>query len=77
MFAFYHRNLFGTDANIQYHFLPIAVSYDSTNAAKKHSFQVHVGPMRSKSRGSIRLQSADSSKAPLISFNYMDKPKKQ
>ena len=58
--------------NIQYHFLPIAVSYDSANAANQHSFQVHVGPMRSKSRGSIRLQSTDPSDDPLISFNYMD-----
>ena len=41
--------------DIQYHFLPMAVSYDGSNQATQHGFQAHVGPMRSKSRGSVRL----------------------
>ncbi|TJZ94139.1 choline dehydrogenase [Paracoccus gahaiensis] len=57
--------------DIQYHFLPLAVRYDGKSAAKGHGFQAHVGPMRSKSRGSVRLSSADPAAAPQIRFNYM------
>ena len=45
--------------DIQYHFLPIAVRYDGKAAAEGHGFQAHVGPMRSISRGSVTLRSAD------------------
>lgn len=57
--------------DIQYHFLPLAVRYDGKAAAEGHGFQAHVGPMRSKSRGSVRLASADPAAAPEIRFNYM------
>lgn len=57
--------------DIQYHFLPLAVRYDGKSAAKGHGFQAHVGPMRSKSRGTVRLASPDPSAAPEIRFNYM------
>ena len=57
--------------DIQYHFLPIAVRYDGKASASGHGFQAHVGPMRSKSRGSVTLRSADPAAAPRIRFNYM------
>ncbi|MDW3222687.1 MAG: choline dehydrogenase [Paracoccaceae bacterium] len=57
--------------DIQYHFLPIAVRYDGKVAPEGHGFQAHVGPMRSISRGSVSLASADPDAAPRISFNYM------
>ncbi len=57
--------------DIQFHFLPIAVRYDGQAAAEGHGFQAHVGPMRSESRGEIRLRSADPMDDPLIRFNYM------
>ncbi len=57
--------------DIQFHFLPIAVRYDGKAAAEGHGFQAHVGPMRSPSRGHVRLRSADPAEAPLIRFNYM------
>ncbi|MEZ5924041.1 MAG: choline dehydrogenase [Hyphomicrobiaceae bacterium] len=57
--------------DIQYHFLPAAIRYDGRSAAKSHGFQVHVGPMRSKSRGNIRLRSPDPKTPPAIQFNYM------
>ena len=60
--------------DIQYHFLPIAIRYDGQAAAEGHGFQAHVGPMRSKSRGQITLQSSDPSAAPKIEFNYMSDP---
>src|ERR1700722_14714990 len=60
--------------DIQYHFLPMAVSYDGSNQATQHGFQAHVGPMRSKSRGSVTLVSADVREPPRIRFNYMSHP---
>ena len=60
--------------DIQYHFLPIAVRYDGKAAAGGHGFQVHVGPMRSKSRGAVTLRSANPEDAPVIRFNYMSDP---
>ncbi|MEM9049081.1 MAG: choline dehydrogenase [Pseudomonadota bacterium] len=60
--------------DIQYHFLPLAVRYDGQAAAEGHGFQAHVGPMRSPSRGTVRLRSADPADAPAIRFNYMSDP---
>ena len=60
--------------DIQYHFLPVAIRYDGKLAAKSHGFQAHVGPMRSKSRGSVTLRSNQPEAAPVIRFNYMSDP---
>ena len=60
--------------DIQYHFLPMAVSYDGSSLAREHGFQAHVGPMRSKSRGWVRLASAEPAAQPTIRFNYMSHP---
>lgn len=60
--------------DIQYHFLPIAVRYDGKAIAAGHGFQAHVGPMRSKSRGSVTLRSGNPTDAPVIRFNYMSDP---
>ncbi|HXE24175.1 MAG TPA: choline dehydrogenase [Roseiarcus sp.] len=60
--------------DIQFHFLPMAVAYDGSTLAREHGFQAHVGPMRSKSRGSVRLKSADPAEKPRIAFNYMSHP---
>ena len=69
------RSAAGVDyPDIQYHFLPIAVRYDGKAVAAGHGFQAHVGPMRSKSRGSVSLRSARPEDAPLIRFNYMSHP---
>ena len=69
------RSRAGVDyPDIQYHFLPIAVRYDGKASAVGHGFQVHTGPMRSKSRGSVTLRSSDPKSAPKILFNYMSQP---
>ena len=69
------RSRAGVDyPDIQFHFLPIAVRYDGKIAAEGHGFQAHVGPMRSLSRGSVTLRSADPGADPLIRFNYMSDP---
>jgi choline dehydrogenase len=60
--------------DIQYHFLPAAVRYDGRAAFPGHGFQVHVGPMRTKSRGHVRLRSSDPMVNPEILFNYMSHP---
>ncbi len=60
--------------DIQYHFIPAAVRYDGKVAFAGHGFQVHVGPMRSKSRGFVRVQSSDAKASPKILFNYMSHP---
>jgi choline dehydrogenase len=60
--------------DIQYHFLPMAVSYDGSSLAKEHGFQAHVGPMRSRSRGWVRLTSAQPAEKPRIFFNYLSQP---
>jgi choline dehydrogenase len=57
--------------DLQYHFLPAAMSYDGNSVADGHGFQAHVGPMRSKSRGRVWLTSADCREEPSILFNYM------
>ncbi len=57
--------------NIQYHFLPVAINYNGSNPIKIHSFQAHMGSMRSPSRGRIHLRSKDPRQHPSILFNYM------
>ena len=57
--------------DIQYHFFPMAINYDGSALATEHGFQAHVGPMRSKSRGTVTLRSANARDKPKIQFNYM------
>lgn len=57
--------------NIQFHFLPVAINYNGSNAVNMHGFQAHVGSMRSPSRGRVRLKSLDLRQHPSILFNYM------
>ena len=57
--------------DIQYHFLPLAASYDMKERVRCHGYQAHAGPMRSKSRGTVRLASTDPQDAPEVLFNYM------
>jgi choline dehydrogenase len=40
--------------NVMFHFLPIAVRYDGT-APQGHGYQLHVGPMYSDARGSVKI----------------------
>ena len=60
--------------DIQFHFLPAAIRYDGRAPVHGHGFQVHVGPMRSRSRGEVRLRSGDPAAPPVIRFNYMSHP---
>jgi len=60
--------------DVQFHFLPVAISYDGQKLVKRHGFQVHVGTKRSKSRGWVRLRSKDPLDPPRVRFNYMSHP---
>ncbi|WP_205853381.1 choline dehydrogenase [Zhengella mangrovi] len=69
------RSAAGVDyPDIQFHFLAGAIRYDGKAAAPGHGFQAHVGPMRSKSRGTVTLRSPDPADKPVIRFNYMSHP---
>ena len=49
--------------NLMFHFLPIAIRYDGTAPPAKHGYQVHVGPMYSDARGSVKITSRRSARA--------------
>ena len=57
--------------NLMFHFLPLAIRYDGTPAPSKHGYQVHVGPMYSDARGSVRITSTDPRVHPALRFNYL------
>lgn len=60
--------------NLMFHFLPIAVRYDGTAPAGGHGYQVHIGPMYSNSRGSVRIVSPDVRVKPSLRLNYLSTP---
>ena len=57
--------------DIQYHFLPAAIRYDGRAAFADHGFQVHVGPNKPRSRGTVLISHADARTHPQIQFNYL------
>ncbi|MEU4514115.1 choline dehydrogenase [Nonomuraea wenchangensis] len=57
--------------NLMFHFLPLAVRYDGSAPAGGHGYQVHIGPMYSDARGSVRITSADPRVKPALRFNYL------
>jgi len=57
--------------NLMFHFLPLAIRYDGSSPAGGHGYQVHVGPMYSDARGSVRITSTDPGVHPALRFNYL------
>jgi choline dehydrogenase len=57
--------------NLMFHFLPIAVRYDGSSPAGGHGYQLHVGPMYSDARGTVRITSPDARVKPALRFNYL------
>src|SRR5204863_9469387 len=57
--------------NLMFHFLPVAVRYDGSAPAGDHGYQVHVGPMFSDARGSVKIRSSDPRVHPALRFNYL------
>jgi choline dehydrogenase len=60
--------------NLMFHFLPIAIRYDGSQPAGGHGYQVHIGPMYSDSRGTVKITSADPDVKPALRFNYLSTP---
>jgi choline dehydrogenase len=57
--------------NLMFHFLPLAIRYDGSAPCDGHGYQVHVGPMYSDARGSVKITSADPRVYPALRFNYL------
>jgi choline dehydrogenase len=57
--------------NLMFHFLPIAIRYDGTSPAGGHGYQVHIGPMFSDVRGSVKIRDRDPRTYPALRFNYL------
>jgi choline dehydrogenase len=57
--------------NLMFHFLPIAIRYDGSVPAGGHGYQVHIGPMYSDARGSVKIKSTDPRVHPALRFNYL------
>ena len=57
--------------NLMFHFLPLAIRYDGSAPAGGHGYQVHVGPMYSDARGSVKITSTDPTVHPALRFNYL------
>ena len=54
-----------------FHFLPIAIRYDGSQPAAEHGYQVHIGPMYSDVRGTLKIRSRDPFEHPALQFNYL------
>lgn len=62
----------GSYPNIQLHFLPAAIGdCGATMHPAGHAYQVHMGPMRPTSRGSLQIQSKDPTMPPHIDPNFL------
>jgi len=57
--------------NLMFHFLPLAIRYDGSKPEGGHGYQVHVGPMYSDSRGTLKIKSTDPTVHPALRFNYL------
>lgn len=57
--------------DLQYHFLPAAIRYDGKSAFEGDGFQVHIGHNKPRSRGFVRVKTANPDDAPAIQFNYL------
>lgn len=57
--------------DIQFHFLPSTVHDDGRTNGTCHAYQVHVGPMRSQSKGQLTLMSNDPRIHPIMDPNYL------
>jgi choline dehydrogenase len=57
--------------NLMFHFLPLSIRYDGTGPKGGHGYQVHVGPMYSDARGSVKITSTDPAVHPALRFNYL------
>ena len=69
--AFVRSNDEVTYPNLMFHFLPIAIRYDGSAPEGDHGYQVHIGPMYSDVRGTVKITSTDPRRHPAVRFNYL------
>ena len=77
--AFVKSNPNESYPNLMFHFLPIAIRYDGSSPSRpdgsdakiEHGYQVHVGPMYSDARGTVKITSTDPRRHPAVQFNYL------
>lgn len=60
--------------NLQYHFAPIHMDYVGTKIKLYQGFTTQLDQLRPKSKGEIKLLSADPSHRPAAHFNYLSDP---
>ena len=60
--------------DIQMHFVPALLDDHGRNELPGHGMTIHACPLRPRSRGEIRLKSADPLAPPAIRANYLDDP---
>ena len=60
--------------NLQYHFGPVGFEYESGRISLKQAFAIHADQLRPKSRGSVKLSSANPEDSPVLNFNYFNDP---
>ena len=58
-------------ANLQYHFCPVGFEYKNGRISLSQAFAIHIDQLRPRSRGEIRLASADPFSKPLMKFNFL------
>jgi choline dehydrogenase len=72
--AFFRSGPGAAYANMQHEFLPFLADFQAGRVRIDHGYQYFLSQMRPKSRGWLRLRSADPDTHPEIVFNYLDDP---
>ncbi len=57
--------------DVQFHFLPAAMHYDGSRVSPVPGYQLHVGPMLPRSRGTVAITAPTVGPHPRIRFNYL------
>lgn len=60
--------------NLQYHFAPVHTVYEGTEITLFNGFTIQLDQLRPRSRGEVRLLSADPQRRPGAFFNYLIDP---
>jgi choline dehydrogenase len=62
------------DPDLKFHFLMALYRNNGRELIPEHGFGAHINAVKPRSRGSLRLASADPAQAPLIDQNYLADP---
>jgi choline dehydrogenase len=62
------------DPDLKFHFLMALYRNNGRELIPEHGFGVHVNAVKPRSRGSLRLASADPAAPPLVDQNYLSEP---